>query len=67
MDTQSFKFIDLFCGIGGFHQALAKLGGVCVFASDINKECRETYENNYGVKPHGDITKIDINTIPDFE
>ena len=63
----SFKFIDLFCGIGGFHQALDKLGGKCVFASDSNKECRETYEKNYGLKPHGDITKVNVNSIPDFD
>ena len=48
--SYSFRFIDLFCGIGGFHQALDKLGGKCVFASDSNKDCRETYEKNYGLK-----------------
>ena len=63
----SFTFIDLFCGIGGFHQALDKLGGKCVFASDSNKDCRETYEKNYGLVPHGDITKVDVSSIPDFD
>ncbi|MDE7376405.1 MAG: DNA cytosine methyltransferase, partial [Muribaculaceae bacterium] len=43
-----FKFIDLFCGIGGFHQAMASLGGKCVFASDIDKHCQNTYFKNYG-------------------
>ena len=64
---KSFKFIDLFCGIGGFHQALQKLGGECVFASDIDNHCRDIYEKNYGIRPQGDIRKIDINTIPDFD
>lgn len=60
----SFKFIDLFCGIGGFHQAMASLGGKCVFASDIDEDCRKTYEANYGIVPAGDITKIDAADIP---
>jgi DNA (cytosine-5)-methyltransferase 1 len=65
--TTKFKFIDLFCGIGGFHQALSQLGGECVFASDIDKECQKTYYENYGLMPVGDITKIDEKTIPDFD
>jgi DNA (cytosine-5)-methyltransferase 1 len=63
----SLKFIDLFCGIGGFHQALTKLGFNCVFASDIDENCRKTYEKNYGLKPQGDITKIKIDEIPNFD
>lgn len=59
-----FKFIDLFCGIGGFHQAMASLGGECVFACDIDTDCRKTYEANYGLKPAGDITKIEASEIP---
>lgn len=60
---KSFKFIDLFCGIGGFHQAMKSLGGKCVFACDIDEDCRKTYESNYGIKPKGDITKIDAKEI----
>lgn len=61
---QGFTFIDLFCGIGGFHSALSSLGGSCVFASDIDKFAKAVYENNYGLKPHGDITKIAVEDIP---
>jgi DNA (cytosine-5)-methyltransferase 1 len=61
---KSFKFIDLFCGIGGFHQAMKSLGGECVFASDIDEDCRKTYEVNYGITPVGDITKIEAANIP---
>lgn len=40
------------------------MGGACVFASDIDADCRKTYEKNYGIKPYGDITKIDASEIP---
>ena len=61
------KFIDLCCGIGGFHQALRNMDMECVLASDIDKDCRENYEINYKIKPKGDLTKIDIKTIPEFD
>ena len=62
------KFIDLFCGIGGFHQALKNVipTSECVFACDIDKDCQEVYEENYGLKPEGDILKVDISKIPLF-
>lgn len=65
--TKTHKFIDLFCGIGGFHQAFANMNGECVFACDIDEKCRTIYEKNYGIKPHGDITKINIDEIPYFD
>ena len=67
MECKNMKFIDLCCGIGGFHQALNNMGMTCVMASDINKECRENYELNYNIKPEGDLTKIDIKKIPNFD
>ena len=57
---KSFTFIDLFCGIGGFHEALTQLGGNCVLASDIDEKCKKIYEKNYKIKPEGDIKDIDI-------
>ena len=66
--TKKYKFIDLFCGIGGFHSALKRFDNTeCVFACDIDENCREIYEKNYGLKPKGDITKIDIDKIPPFD
>lgn len=61
------RFIDLFCGIGGFHQALKRLNGVCVFACDIDKHCREVYGTNYNLVPHDNITQVDVATVPDFD
>lgn len=64
---EPYKFIDLFCGIGGFHQALSNMDYTCVFACDIDENCRKIYEKNYKLKPEGDITKIDIPSIPQFD
>ncbi|MGL4363830.1 MAG: DNA cytosine methyltransferase [Bacteroidales bacterium] len=61
---KKFKFIDLFCGLGGFHVALSRLGGECVFASDIDPQCRFVYKSNFGIEPMGDITLVDEKTIP---
>ena len=67
IDGNNIKFIDLFCGIGGFHQALKRINAECVFASDIDEKCRKTYELNYHLKPEGDISKVEINKIPSFD
>ncbi len=59
-----FTFIDLFAGIGGFHQAMKALGGKCVFASEIDSEAACTYKQNYGIDPLNDITKTSEQDIP---
>ena len=64
---KKFKFIDLFAGIGGFHIAMEQLGGECVFASEIDTKAREFYNNNFGMMPDGDITKIDEKNIPEHD
>lgn len=65
-EENKLTFIDLFCGIGGFHQALKEYAN-CVFACDLNKYCRETYFNNYGLHPEGDITKVDEKNVPTMD
>ena len=56
-ENYSFKFIDLFAGIGGFRIAMQNLGGKCVFTSEWDKEAQRTYKANFGEVPFGDITK----------
>jgi DNA-cytosine methyltransferase len=67
-DVTNMKYIDLFCGIGGFHQALTNVipTSKCVMASDIDENARFTYQTNNALAPVGDIKKIDIATIPAF-
>ena len=60
-----FTFIDLFAGIGGFRLAMQRLGGKCVFSSEWDDAAKQTYFENYGEVPFGDITKPEIkNLIP---
>lgn len=56
---KNFKFVDLFAGIGGFHQAMENLGGECVFASEIDKYAIETYYENYKINADFNIRDID--------
>lgn len=58
------RFVDLFAGLGGFHLAAAELGGTCVFACEIEPKLQNLYEKNFGIKPEGDIRKIDVKRIP---
>lgn len=59
-----FTFIDLFAGIGGMRLAFERAGGKCLFSSEWNEYSKKTYLENFGDIPHGDITKIDENSIP---
>jgi DNA (cytosine-5)-methyltransferase 1 len=66
----SFRFIDLFSGIGGFHQAMRYLGGECLMAAEINPACVETYNLNFKTlegKVRGDVKKIDPKSISWFD
>lgn len=59
-----YKFIDLFCGIGGFRVALEEKGMECVFSSDIDKDVQKAYNKNFGEVPFGDLTAISEKEIP---
>jgi len=63
----TFKYVSLFSGVGGFEQALNKLGGTCVMASEIDKYANIAYEILYGHKTVGDITKVAAEDVPDHD
>lgn len=66
----SYRFIDLFAGIGGFHLGLSKSGMKCVFASEVDKHARETYLLNHDIDEaifNDDIRKISPSDIPEHD
>ncbi len=64
---KSLKFIDLFAGLGGIRLGFERAGAECVFTSEIDEAAQIMYENYFGERPHGDITKIDAKDIPDHD
>jgi DNA (cytosine-5)-methyltransferase 1 len=62
-----FRFIDLFCGIGGMRLAFERAKGKCVFSSDWDKYARMTYAENFGEIPLGDIRAVESSLIPDHD
>lgn len=70
---KAIRFVDLFCGIGGFRVAVEQTSRElnvpfkCVFSSDHDEDCQYVYESNFGEKPDGDITAIDAKDIPDHD
>lgn len=63
------RVASLFSGIGGFEKGIlqAMPDAKIVFSSEIDKYARQIYDKNYGVEPHGDITKIKASNIPDHD
>jgi DNA (cytosine-5)-methyltransferase 1 len=70
---ERIKYIDLFCGIGGFRIAMQEaclendIIPECVFSSDIDTSCQVSYEANFNERPYGDITQINEDQIPDHD
>lgn len=71
--VDNFRFVDLFCGIGGFRFAAERLfkerndAFKCVFSSDIDEYACQSYEANFGERPSGDITKVRAQDVPDHD
>ena len=59
------NYIDLFCGIGGFHQGIENVMNrryadesvKCIFAADNNKKVAELYKKTYGINAYYDLSK----------
>lgn len=56
----NFTFIDLFAGIDDIRRPYQKLGGKCVFSSEIDKFAIKTYEANWNETPSGIINTLDL-------
>lgn len=66
-DSQSFRFIDLFAGIGGIRRGFEAIGGKCVFTSEWDRYAARTYRANFPDDDHeiaGDIRTVPVDTIP---
>ena len=63
----SYRFIDLFAGIGGFRLGFKNQGFQCVFSSEMDTHAQDMYFENFGDKPYGDITEVDVSSIPEFD
>ena len=62
-----YTFIDLFAGIGGMRLAYEQNDCKCVFSSEIDKFCQQTYFANFSETPYGDISTIPAKEIPDHD
>lgn len=67
------RFIDLFCGVGGFRYAFEQASAAfgiepeCVLSSDIDQECQRAYAANFGESPDGDISDIAAASVPEHD
>ena len=72
-NQKAIRYIDLFCGIGGFRIAAEQIAlelGIpikCFFSSDIDEECQKAYEENFGEKPAGNITTVKAEDVPNHD
>jgi DNA (cytosine-5)-methyltransferase 1 len=66
-DMPPLRFIDLFCGIGGFRIGFEKAGCECVFSCDWDQWSQKTYAANFGELPPGDIRSVPAASINTHE
>jgi len=64
----SFKVADFCCGVGGLRLGFEKYPEfTTVFANDVDKHCKITYELNFGEMTISDINTLDYEKIPQFD
>lgn len=66
----AFTFIDLFAGIGGLRRGFETIGGRCIYTSEWDRFCQQTYRANFPHDDHeiaGDITEVSENEVPDHD
>lgn len=64
-DKSSFRFVDVFAGIGGMRLGFESVAGECVYSIEWDKYARETYETNFE-KPEGCDVR-DVTELPDHD
>jgi DNA (cytosine-5)-methyltransferase 1 len=64
---KKLRFVDLFCGIGGFRIAFERAGCECVWSCDWDKHSQVTYAANFGETPHGDIHSVAVSDMPSHD
>lgn len=70
MNNNKLTVFDLFSGGGGFRQGAEKAGMKIVIHSEINKWAEKFYSQAFDTKEElyfNDATKIDTETLPDFD
>lgn len=63
----TFRYIDLFSGIGGIRLPFDELGGECILSSEIDKFAKKTYEAFHQDVVTGDVTTIDVKDVSPFD
>lgn len=69
IQNPTFRFIDLFAGIGGTRLGMESIGGKCVWTSEWDKFSQKTYATNFSDEHsiHGDIREAHEKDIPEFD
>lgn len=67
VQSKKLRTISLFSGAGSLDLGLIQAGFEIVFANDILKSAVENYRHNIGEIHEGDITKLDLASLPDAD